>query len=49
MLIAKKPTLEGQLHAVLKENLIEIKKVCLEDLHHFISEVNIMFKSDQAY
>ncbi|XP_017554870.1 periphilin-1 isoform X1 [Pygocentrus nattereri] len=48
MLIAKQPTLEKQLQTALKENLAEIKERCLEDLRHFISEVNVVLKSDQA-
>ncbi|KAL6474451.1 hypothetical protein MHYP_G00180120 [Metynnis hypsauchen] len=48
MLIAKQPTLEKQLQTALKENLAEIKERCLEDLRHFISEVNVVLKSDQS-
>ncbi|XP_036432195.1 periphilin-1 isoform X2 [Colossoma macropomum] len=48
MLIAKQPTLEKQLQTALKANLAEIKERCLEDLRHFISEVNVVLKSDQS-
>ncbi|XP_066525516.1 periphilin-1 isoform X2 [Hoplias malabaricus] len=47
MLIDKQPTLQNQLQMALKENLTEIKERCLEDLRHFISEVNVVLKSDQ--
>ncbi|KAI4877285.1 hypothetical protein NFI96_011832, partial [Prochilodus magdalenae] len=48
MLVAKQPTLGEQLETALKENLTEIKERCLEDLRHFISEVNVVTKSDQS-
>ncbi|XP_072528279.1 uncharacterized protein [Salminus brasiliensis] len=48
MLVAKQPTLEKQLETALKKNLIEIKEQCLEDLRHFISEVNVVLESDQC-
>ncbi|XP_015459981.3 periphilin-1 [Astyanax mexicanus] len=47
MLVAKQPTLEKQLETALKENLVEIKERCLEDLRQFISEVNVVLQSDQ--
>ncbi|MBN3322366.1 PPHLN protein, partial [Atractosteus spatula] len=40
MLVAKDPTLEKQLQTPLKENLIEIRERCLEDLQQFISQID---------
>ncbi|KPP72702.1 hypothetical protein Z043_108274, partial [Scleropages formosus] len=40
MLVAKDPSLEKQLQNPLRENLCEIRERCLEDLKHFISELD---------
>ncbi|XP_062850705.1 periphilin-1 isoform X2 [Trichomycterus rosablanca] len=40
MLVAKDPSLEKHLQNPLKENLSEIRERCLEDLRHFISELD---------
>ncbi|XP_036432709.1 periphilin-1 isoform X2 [Colossoma macropomum] len=40
MLVAKEPSLEKHLQTPLKENLSEIRERCLEDLRHFISELD---------
>ncbi|XP_055047072.1 periphilin-1 isoform X1 [Misgurnus anguillicaudatus] len=40
MLVAKEPSLEKHLQSPLKENLIEIRERCLEDLRHFIAELD---------
>lgn len=40
MLIAKDPSLEKQLQVPLRENLGEIRERCLDDLKHFISELD---------
>lgn len=40
MLISKDPNLEKQLQVPLRENLGEIRERCLEDLKHFISELD---------
>ncbi|XP_047245662.1 periphilin-1 isoform X2 [Girardinichthys multiradiatus] len=40
MLVAKDPTLEKQLQVPLRENLGEIRERCLEDLKHFIKELD---------
>ncbi|KAI3366809.1 hypothetical protein L3Q82_009468, partial [Scortum barcoo] len=40
MLVAKDPNLEKQLQVPLRENLGEIRERCLEDLKHFISELD---------
>ncbi|KAI5620674.1 periphilin-1 [Silurus asotus] len=40
MLVAKDPSLEKHLQSPLKENLSEIRERCLEDLRHFISELD---------
>lgn len=40
MLIAKDPNLEKQLQVPLRENLGEIRERCLEDLKHFINELD---------
>ncbi|KAJ8262280.1 hypothetical protein GJAV_G00164670 [Gymnothorax javanicus] len=40
MLVAKDPSLESQLQTPLRENLDEIQQRCLEDLRHFISELD---------
>ncbi|XP_051544011.1 periphilin-1-like isoform X2 [Myxocyprinus asiaticus] len=40
MLVAKEPSLEKHLQNPLKENLTEIRERCLEDLQHFIAELD---------
>uniref|UniRef100_A0A3Q2XR01 Periphilin 1 n=1 Tax=Hippocampus comes TaxID=109280 RepID=A0A3Q2XR01_HIPCM len=40
MLVAKDPDLEKQLQVPLRENLGEIRERCLEDLKHFINELD---------
>ncbi|XP_039997583.1 periphilin-1 isoform X2 [Xiphias gladius] len=40
MLVAKDPNLEKQLQVPLRENLGEIRERCLEDLKHFINELD---------
>ncbi|XP_072233895.1 periphilin-1 isoform X1 [Leuresthes tenuis] len=40
MLVAKDPNLEKQLQVPLRENLGEIRERCLEDLMHFINELD---------
>ncbi|XP_029681636.1 periphilin-1 isoform X3 [Takifugu rubripes] len=40
MLVAKDPNLEKQLQVPLRENLGEIRERCLEDLRHFINELD---------
>lgn len=40
MLVAKDPNLEKQVQVPLRENLREIRDRCLEDLKHFISELD---------
>ncbi|XP_068611648.1 periphilin-1 [Brachionichthys hirsutus] len=40
MLVAKDPNLEKQLQVPLRENLGELRERCLEDLKHFISELD---------
>ncbi|XP_057709788.1 periphilin-1 isoform X4 [Corythoichthys intestinalis] len=40
MLVAKDPNLEKQLQVPLRENLGEIRERCLEDLKHYISELD---------
>uniref|UniRef100_A0A672K0U6 Periphilin-1-like n=1 Tax=Sinocyclocheilus grahami TaxID=75366 RepID=A0A672K0U6_SINGR len=40
MLVAKEPSLEKHLQNPLKDNLIEIRERCLEDLRNFIAELD---------
>ncbi|XP_071350146.1 periphilin-1-like [Trachinotus anak] len=40
MLVAKEPSLENLLQAPLDENLLEIKQHCLDDLRHFVKELD---------
>ncbi|CAN9508242.1 unnamed protein product [Ophioblennius macclurei] len=40
MLVAKDPNLEKQLQVPLRENLGEIRERCLEDLKHFINDLD---------
>lgn len=40
MLVAKEPSLEKNLQNPLKENLIEIRERCLEDLRQFIADLD---------
>ncbi|XP_034718848.1 periphilin-1 isoform X2 [Etheostoma cragini] len=40
MLVAKDPNLEKQLQVPLRENLGEIRERCLDDLKHFINELD---------
>ncbi|XP_077087080.1 uncharacterized protein LOC143738887 isoform X1 [Siphateles boraxobius] len=44
MLISKDPTLEQKLLTALKQNLVDIREKCLENLSQFISEVNALLK-----
>lgn len=40
MLVAKEPQLDELLHASLDKNLLEIQQRCLDDLRHFIKELD---------
>lgn len=40
MLVAKEPSLDHLLQAPLEENLLEIKQRCLDDLRHFVKELD---------
>nr|XP_046249440.1 periphilin-1-like [Scatophagus argus] len=40
MLVAKEPSLNNLLQAPLDENLLEIKQRCLDDLRHFVKELD---------
>lgn len=40
MLVAKDASLEKQLQIPLRENLGEIRERCLDDLKHFISDLD---------
>lgn len=40
MLVAKEPSLDNLLQAPLDENLSEIKQRCLDDLRHFVKELD---------
>lgn len=40
MLVAKDPSLDNLLQAPLDENLLEIKQRCLDDLRHFVKELD---------
>lgn len=40
MLVAKEPRLDNLLQAPLDENLLEIKQRCLEDLRHFVKDLD---------
>lgn len=40
MLVAKEPRLDELLHASLDKNLLEIQQRCLDDLRHFIKELD---------
>uniref|UniRef100_A0A8C9TKG0 Periphilin 1 n=1 Tax=Scleropages formosus TaxID=113540 RepID=A0A8C9TKG0_SCLFO len=48
MLVAKDPSLEKQLQNPLRENLCEIRERCLEDLKHFISELDEVVLHSEA-
>ncbi|KAI1883422.1 hypothetical protein AGOR_G00231270 [Albula goreensis] len=48
MLVAKEPRLESQLQAPLGENLGEIQQRCLEDLRHFISELDEVLQPEAS-
>ncbi|KAJ8269785.1 hypothetical protein COCON_G00123920 [Conger conger] len=48
MLVAKDPALEGQLQTPLRENLGEIQQRCLEDLRHFISELDEVLQPERS-
>ncbi|KAM9846045.1 periphilin-1 [Aulostomus maculatus] len=47
MLVAKDPNLEKQLQVPLRENLGEIRERCLEDLKHFISELDEVVRQQE--
>lgn len=40
MLVAKEPRLDELLQASLDKNLVEIQQRCLDDLRHFIKELD---------
>lgn len=40
MLVAKEPTLENLLQSSLDKNLLDIKQHCLDDLRHFMKELD---------
>lgn len=40
MLVTKEPRLDELLHASLDKNLLEIQQRCLDDLRHFIKELD---------
>ncbi|CAB1313421.1 unnamed protein product [Coregonus sp. 'balchen'] len=44
MLVVKEPSLEKLLQNPLKDNLIEIRERCLDDLRHFIIELDQVIK-----
>ncbi|XP_035283290.1 periphilin-1-like isoform X2 [Anguilla rostrata] len=48
MLVAKDPSLESQLQTPLRENLGEIQQRCLEDLRHFISELDEVLQPEAS-
>ncbi|KAM9328173.1 periphilin-1 isoform 4-T4 [Pholidichthys leucotaenia] len=48
MLVAKDPSLEKQLQVPLRENLGEIRERCLEDLKHFIAELDEAVRQPEA-
>ncbi|XP_023143003.1 periphilin-1 isoform X5 [Amphiprion ocellaris] len=47
MLVAKDPNLEKQLQVPLRENLGEIRERCLEDLKHFIDELDEVVRQQE--
>ncbi|XP_068595014.1 periphilin-1-like [Brachionichthys hirsutus] len=40
MLVAKEPSLEGLLDAPLNDNLLELRQRCIDDLKHFMKELD---------
>ncbi|KAJ4924497.1 hypothetical protein JOQ06_003453 [Pogonophryne albipinna] len=48
MLVAKDANLEKQLQVPLRENLGEIRERCLEDLRHFINELDEVVRQPEA-
>ncbi|KAJ8382826.1 hypothetical protein SKAU_G00036040 [Synaphobranchus kaupii] len=48
MLVAKEPSLESLLQSPLRENLGEIQQRCLEDLRHFISELDEVLQPEAS-
>ncbi|KAM3849197.1 periphilin-1-like [Diretmus argenteus] len=48
MLVAKDPNLEKQLQVPLRENLGEIRERCLEDLKHFIVDLDEVVRQPEA-
>lgn len=40
MLVAKEPRLDELLQASLDKNLLEIQERCLDDLRHFVKELD---------
>ncbi|XP_061662611.1 periphilin-1 isoform X2 [Syngnathoides biaculeatus] len=48
MLVAKDPNLEKQLQVPLRENLGELRERCLEDLKHFIGEMDEAVRQPEA-
>ncbi|XP_071389191.1 periphilin-1-like isoform X1 [Centroberyx affinis] len=48
MLAAKEPSLDKMLQTPLTENLLEIKQRCLDDLKHFIKELDQVIQQPEA-
>lgn len=48
MLVVKEPSLEKLLQNPLKDNLIEIRELCLDDLRHFIIELDQVMKPEPS-
>ncbi|XP_069565307.1 periphilin-1 isoform X2 [Brachyistius frenatus] len=47
MLVSKDPNLEKQLQVPLRENLGEIRERCLDDLRHFITELDVVVRQQE--
>lgn len=45
MLVAKEPGLDNLLQVSLDKNLQEIKQRCLDDLRHFVKELDEVLKA----
>ncbi|KAF7666476.1 hypothetical protein LDENG_00107320 [Lucifuga dentata] len=48
MLIDKEPSMENMLQDSLDKNLLEMKQRCLDDLKHFINELDQVIQQPEA-
>lgn len=48
MLVAKEPRLDELLHHSLDKNLLEMRQRCLDDLRHFVKELDQVLEATEC-